>query len=297
MYNFIIYFVPRILSVKNKSKRNPLSWRQATVKAFWSKGGKTGQGGTGSRVSFASRTSIPPNANTTTDRRGSSMTLRKKQKEETTAASHTSRLRGDNRTTADRKVAYAANNTVSLEDFPRGELNKEVNDSRLDESLEKTAEAAALPFVEKDIENGLCIAKDKNDIPKKEFPLMTTRSVEGADKGGQVIKLSSSQNVNTPDSIQSDNINDGPVAKDNEEALGVSGGIEENLSVVQESEASQIEVHDMSSRNVEDTSIENSSLKGQMIEFSSDENDNTLESIQSDGNNDSPTAKGGDENL
>jgi len=298
VYNFIIYFVPRILSVKNKSKRNPLSWRQATVKAFWSKGGKPGRGGTGSRVSFASQTSNP-NANTTTDRRRSIMTLRKKQKEETTAASHTSRLREDydNRTTADRKVAYAANNTVSLEDFPMGELNKEVNDSRLDESLEKTAEAVALPFVEKDIENGLCIAKDKNDIPKKKFPLMTTRSVEGAGKGGQVTKLSSSQNANTHDSIQSDNINDGPVTKDSEEALGVSGGIEENLSVVQESEASQIEVHDMSSRNVEDTSIEKTSLKGKMIELSSDENDNTLESIRSDGNNDSPTAKGGDENL
>jgi len=62
---------------------------------------------------------------------------------------------------------YAANNTDSREDFPRGELNKEVNDdSRLDESLEKTAEAAAAaPLFEKDIENGLCITKE-NVIPK-----------------------------------------------------------------------------------------------------------------------------------
>jgi len=299
VYNFIIYFVPRILSVKNKSKRVPLSWRQATVKAFWSKGGKTGRGGTGSRVTFASRSSIP-NANTTTDKRGSSMTLRKKQKEETTVASHTSRLREDpNRTTADRKLAYTANNTDNLEDCPRGELNKEeilkkeVNDSRLDESLEKIAEVARLPLVEKDIENGLYIAKE-NEIPKKEFPLMTTRSVEDTDLGGQVIKMSSHQNANTPDSIRSENSNDGPVAKHNEEALGVSVGIEENISVVQESEALQINVPVMSSRSVEDTSIENTSLREQMIELSSDQNDNTL---QSDGNNDNPTAKGGDENL
>ena len=39
-YIFVIYLFPQVTALKRKSKKNPLTWRQALVQAFWSKGAK-----------------------------------------------------------------------------------------------------------------------------------------------------------------------------------------------------------------------------------------------------------------